>query len=303
MCDEHSLADMRLAEMAARDAISVDRRGFVGASGAAALLVASTGTLAKQMAHHGADAAGGSLAEAMVSITTSEGTADGFFVHPARGRHAAILMWPDIAGLRDAYKAMARRLAGFGFAVLVVNQYYRTAPAPLVNSLLEFMTPDGSAKIKPAMDALTPEAAMSDARAFATWLDAQPQVDTRRGLGTCGYCMGGPLAVRSAAAVPARFKAVASLHGAALVTNADDSPHKLLAGTQARYDFAIARNDDARAPGDKDALKAAAAAAKRPAEISVYPADHGWCTLDAPSYNKVQAERALAQMVALFVRL
>ena len=187
--------------------------------------------------------------------------------------------------------------------MLAINQYYRTAPAPLVNSLLEFMSPDGSAKIKPALDALTPDGAMSDARAFAAWLDAQPSVDAKRGLGTCGYCMGGPLAVRAAAAVPARFRALASLHGAALVTGADDSPHKLLAATQARMLFAIARNDDARAPGDKDALKAAAAAARRPAEITVYPADHGWCTLDAPSYNAAQAERALARMVALFERL
>jgi len=136
-----------------------------------------------------------------------------------------------------------------------------------------------------------------------SWLEGQKAVDKKRKMGTTGYCMGGPYAVRTAAAVPARVAAVATLHGAGLVTDAPDSPHRLLGETKAAFLFAIARNDDARAPADKDALKAAAAAAHRPAEVEVYAADHGWCTIDAPSYNKAEAERAWGRMLSLFSRL
>ena len=232
-----------------------------------------------------------------------DGKADGFFIRPAHGTHPAILMWPDIAGLREAYKVMARRLALAGYAVLVVNHYYRTARAPLLASMAEWMTPAGQARLKPAIAAITPARTLADARAFIGFLDAQPGVARGRGIGTCGYCMGGPYAVRTAAAVPARVAAVATLHGAGLVTDAPDSPHRLLGETKAAFLFAIARNDDARAPADKDALKAAAAAAHRPAEVEVYAADHGWCTIDAPSYNKAEAERAWGRMLSLFSRL
>ena len=282
MCDEFSLSDMQ----------RVSRRGFtaMGAAGAAVL------------AANSAIAAGPALTEKMVQIATPDGHADAFFVHPAHGTHPGILMWPDIAGLRETYKVMARRLAAAGYAVVAVNQYYRSGPAPLLGGLADYFTPAGQAKIKPALDAITPERTARDAAAFVAWLDAQKAVARGRGLGTCGYCIGGGYAVRTAA-VSTRVRAVASLHGAALVTDAPDSPHRLLARSHADYLFAIARNDDARAPGDKDALRAAAAAAHRPAEVEVYAADHGWCTLDAPSYNRAEAERAGARMLALFGKL
>ena len=282
MCDEFSLSDMQ----------RVSRRGFtaMGAAGAAVL------------AANSAIAAGPALTEKMVQIATPDGHADAFFVHPAHGTHPGILMWPDIAGLRETYKVMARRLAAAGYAVVAVNQYYRSGPAPLLGGLADYFTPAGQAKIKPALDAITPERTARDAAAVVAWLDAQKPVARGRGLGTCGYCIGGGYAVRTAA-VSTRVRAVASLHGAALVTDAPDSPHRLLARSHADYLFAIARNDDARAPGDKDALRAAAAAAHRPAEVEVYAADHGWCTLDAPSYNRAEAERAGARMLALFGKL
>ena len=282
MCDEFSLSDMQ----------RVSRRGFtaMGAAGAAVL------------AANSAIAAGPALTEKMVQIATPDGHADAFFVHPAHGTHPGILMWPDIAGLRETYKVMARRLAAAGYAVVAVNQYYRSGPAPLLGGLADYFTPAGQAKIKPALDAITPERTARDAAAFVAWLDAQKAVARGRGLGTCGYCIGGGYAVRTAA-VSTRVRAVASLHGAALVTDAPDSPHRLLARSHADYLFAIARNDDARAPGDQDALRAAAAAAHRPAEVEVYAADHGWCTLDAPSYNRAEAERAGARMLALFGKL
>ena len=290
MCDDFTLA----AEQAALARAGLTRRGFAAASGAAAL-AACAGT--------SGEAANVALSERSVNFTTADGMADGFFVHPAKGKHPGVVMWPDIAGLRDAYKVMARRLAGEGYAVLVINHYYRSSPAPILNSIAEWRTPEGQAKLGPMIALITPAATVRDARACVAFLDAQGAVDKKRGIGSNGYCMGGAYTVRTAAAVPDRVRAAASFHGGGLVGDQPDSPGKLLAATKASYLFAIARNDDARAPGDKDALRAAAAAAGRPAEIEVYAADHGWCTLDAPVYNQAEADRAWARMLALFAKL
>lgn len=286
MCDDLTAIE----EQRALDSRGIDRRGF------AALGAAGLGALAAPLA---AKAPAG-LAERMVTLATPDGQLDAFFVHPAKGKYPAVILWPDIAGLREAYKVMARRLAADGHAVLVLNQYYRSAPAPHFAAVAEWRTPEGQAKLKPMIPLLTPEAIECDAKAAVAWLDAQRAVNTKRGIGSSGYCMGGPFTVRSAHAASDRVRAAASFHGGGLVTDKPDSPHQLLKGTKAGYLFAIARNDDARAPGDKDALRAAAAAASRPAEVEVYPADHGWCTIDAPVFDKVQADRAWARMLALF---
>ena len=288
MCDEFT------APAEALGAARLSRRAF-GLAGTAAALSACTGAVAGQT-----DAA---LAEASVTITTPDGSADALFVHPSSGRHPGIVMWPDIAGIRPANIAMARRLATAGFAVLLVNQYYRSAKAPVLGSFGEWRTPAGQDKLKPMIAALSPAGTARDAAAFVTWLDRQPAVDTARGIGTTGYCMGGPFAVRTAVAAPARVAAAASFHGAALVTDQADSPHALLAQTRARYLLAIARNDDARAPTDKDTLKAAAAVAGRPAEIEVYAADHGWTVPDSPVYDQAEAERAWIRLLALLAAL
>lgn len=252
----------------------------------------------------GAMAAGGSpLTERMVSITTTDGVCDAFFVHPAKGAHPGIVMWPDIAGLRDVKKIMARNLASQGYAVLAVNQYYRAGPAPILKSFSEYMTPEGQAKVAPMRAALTPDAITRDARAFVAFLDTQGAVDKARKIGSNGYCMGGPFTVRTAAAVPARVGAAASLHGAGLVTDAPDSPHRLLAATKARYLFAIARNDAAKQPQQKADLEAAAQAAGRPAEVEIYDADHGWTVADSPAYDPDEADRAWMRMLALFAQL
>ena len=288
MCDDLTALD----EDAALAARGLSRRSF-GAISAAGVLAACAGSESEAKARAG-------LSEGMVAITTPDGTADGFFVRPAKGKHPAIIMWPDIAGLRPAYMEMGRRLASAGYAVLVVNHYYRSAKAPIMATMAEWRTPEGQAKLKPMIAAITPPGVTSDTMAFVAWLDRQAGVERGRGIGTIGYCMTGPFTVRAAAAVPRRIKAAASCHGGGLVTDAPDSPHRLLASTSASYLFAIARNDDARAPGDKDALRAAAKAAGRAAEVEVYNADHGWCTLDAPTYDKGEAERAWARVLALF---
>ena len=286
MCDDLTAIDDDLA-LASK---GLSRRHFAGLS-AAGMLTACTTT-------KGADAA--ATRETAVAITTPDGTADGLFIHPAKGRHPAVIMWPDVAGLREAYRQMATRLAASGYAVLVVNHYYRAAKAPLLASMAEWRSPAGQEKLKPAIATLSPANTVKDAAAFVAWLDKQKAVDTRRKIGTQGYCQTGSFAVRTAAALPGRVGAVASFHGGGLVTQAPDSPHLLLAKTKAAFLIAIAKNDDARAPGDKDALRAAAAAAGKSAEIEVYNADHGWCTLDAPSYDKAEAERAWSRLLVLY---
>ena len=291
MCDDLTAHE----EDAALAANGLNRRQFAAIS-AAGVLAACTGSQSEAKARAG-------LTESNVAITTPDGTTDAFFVRPAKGKHPAVIMWPDVAGLRPAYLEMGRQLASAGYAVLVVNHYYRSAKAPIFGSMAEWRTPEGQAKLKPMMAALSPQTATTDTMAFVAWLDKQPATDRKRGIGTIGYCMTGPYTVRAAAAVPRRIKAAASCHGGGLVTAAPDSPHKLIASTQASYLFAIARNDDTRAPGDKDALKAAAKAAGRPAEVEVYNADHGWCTLDAPTYDKGEAQRAWARVLALFGKL
>lgn len=289
MCDETTLADIERAEAAG----GLSRRSFGAMSAAAALAAYGSEALA----------AGPALKEGFVSIPLDGGMADAFFVHPAKGKHPAVIMWPDIAGLREAKYQMARRLAAAGYAVLAVNQYWRSQKAPVLASFAEWRTPQGQARLQPMIQKISPESVTRDAAGYVAWLDKQAPVDVRRGIGTNGYCMGGPYTVRSAVAAPNRVRAAASFHGGGLVNDRPDSPHKLLGQTRARYLFAIARNDDAKAPGDKDALKAAAAAAKRPAEIEVYQGDHGWTVPDSPSYVAAEADRAFARMLALFAKL
>jgi len=243
------------------------------------------------------------LTEAMVEIATPDGTCEAFFAHPSSGAHPAVLFWPDAVALRDTKKAMVRRLAAQGFAVLAVNQYYRTAPLPVDVSFDTWRSQEGLAGMMPHLMQLSPDNIARDTKAFVAWLDAQDAVDKARGVGTQGYCAGGSLAVRSAAAAADRIGAAASFHGGQLVTDKPDSPHRLLEKTNASFLFAIGRDDDARAPGDKDELRAAADAAGRGAEIEVYAADHSWCVPDAPAYDQAEADRAFARLMVLYAKL
>ena len=284
-----------------------DLDGFAGKSASGGLSrreFAATGALAGLAACTSIDGAGGAsgLTETMVSIPTADGTMDAFFVHPAK-KAPAVILWPDIAGLREVKKQMARRLAGEGYAVLVANPYYRDVPAPQFADFADFMKSGGLEKVTPwRTKATAPEAINRDAKALVAWLDGQRAVDTRRGIGNQGYCMGGPYTVYTAAAVPSRVKGAASFHGGGLVTDKPTSPHLQLQSTTS-YLFAIAQNDDAKQPEAKAALRKAADAAGAQAEIEVYPADHGWCVPDSPVYNAAQAERAWARLLALYAKL
>lgn len=243
------------------------------------------------------------LSEAMVEIATDDGTCEAFFVHPAHGRHPAVIFWPDAIALRDAKKAMARRLAAEGYAVLAVNQYYRTNRLPIGIGFGDFADAERRKAAMALFQTVTPDNVMRDAKAFAAWLDRKGAVDTGRGIGTQGYCMGGAMAIRTAAAVPGRVKAAASFHGGQLATEAPDSPHKLIARTDASFLILPGADDAVNEPHAVDALREAAKAAGRPAEIEVYKANHGWCVPDAPSYDEAEADRAFGRLLALYATL
>lgn len=298
MCDDFTAAaDDRAMSKGAMGDNGHSRRQFTKIGAAAVAVGCASGGISL------AATPPAGLTESTVRVSTPDGAADAFFVHPAGGKHPGVILWPDIGGVRDSFKVMARRLAGDGYAVLVVNQYYRSSPAPVLASFAEWRTPEGKARLQPMIAAITPEGIARDAAAFVAFLDGQAGVDRKRKIGTQGYCMGGPFAVRTAAAAPARIGGAASFHGAGLATDKPDSPHLSLASTQAAYLIAIARNDDERAPADKDKLAEAFAAAKRPAEIEVYAADHGWCVPDSPVYDQGEADRAWARLLALYAKL
>ena len=303
MCDDFTLADD--AEWQAMRHVS--RRGFgLGAAG-----LAAGGALAGCMATSDSNPspapapAGLAIVERAVTIVTPDGTADAFFAYPAKGRHAAVLVWPDILGLRDTFKDKARQLARAGYAALAVNHYYRSAKAPVLPAGASFMDPATRAAVAPMGKALSPATYASDGKAFVAWLDRQAAVDTARKIGTVGHCMTGGATIRTAAASD-RIGVAASMHGGGLVTEAPDSPHKLIGSTRAALLIAIAQNDDAREPATKEALQGACEAAGRAAqtcEIEVYPANHGWTVADSPSYDAAQAERAFQRQLALYAKL
>ena len=248
------------------------------------------------------------IIETDVEIKTPDGTCDAAFIHPKSGSHPGVLIWPDAFGLRPSMRAMGRRIAAEGYSVVVPNPFYRISKAPFTDaSNFNFQNPDDMAKLRPLMASVNaPGNAEKDAAAYVAFLDAQKQVKAKKKIGTQGYCMGGALVVRTAAALPDRIGAGASFHGGGLVTDKPDSPHLLAPKIKARMYFGIAASDDSRQPDAKDKLKDAFAAAKVPAEIEVYPAQHGWCVPDmpvrdgVPIYNKPEAERAWGKLVALY---
>jgi carboxymethylenebutenolidase len=238
-----------------------------------------------------------------VDIKMPAGIADAYFVHPAKGRHPGVLIWPDIFGLRPAFKEMATRLAQSGYAVLVINPFYRTKRAPTSAEHADIDDPATRAALMALHATLNADTNQVDAKAFVDFLDRQAAVDTKRKLGTMGYCMGGPSVMYTAAGVPARIGAGATFHGGGLATDKPDSPHLLIPRMKAQFLIAIAANDDARDPKAKDTLRDAFAKAKLPAEIEVYAGTkHGWCPTDSHVYDHDQAEKAWGRMLALFDR-
>jgi carboxymethylenebutenolidase len=281
----------------------ITRRDFVSMTVAASVAAAATG--ANAMAQQ-------RVVETNVEIKTADGTCDAAFIHPANGAHPAVIIWPDAFGLRPSMRDMAKRLVqDGGYSVLVPNPFYRVAKSPVVEnaSNFNFNDPGQRGKLTPLMGSINAAgAAERDAQAFIAWLDMQPQVDRNKKIGTQGYCMGGPLVVKTAAAVPNRVGAGGSFHGGGLVTANPDSPHLLASKIKARMYFGIATNDDMQQPDAKIKLKESFEAAKVPAEIEVYSqSQHGWCVPDMPKqangqpiYNKADADRAWTKLLALY---
>lgn len=280
MCDEITEAD---------NATHLTRRQL-GASAGAVGMAALLPTSADAKPVKGRD----------VTITTPDGQCDAYFTAPASGKHPGVLMWPDIMGLRPAFRQMADRLAGEGYAVLVVNQFYRSTKSPIVQPGESFDQPAVRDKIMPWRAALTADAVTRGGTTFVAFLEKQKEVDTKRPIGSAGYCMGGPMVLRAAATRADRIGAGATFHGGGLTTKNPDSPHLSIAQSKASYLIAIAENDDKSDPTSKDILRKTFDEAKRPAEIEVYPAQHGWCAIDSQVYNKDQAEKAWARKIELY---
>ncbi len=284
MCEHDDLDEF------ARRSAELTRREF-GVMALGAGILAALPRLASAAETTGAD----------VEIRTPDGTADAYFVHPAKGKHPGVLIWPDIFGLRPAFKEMATRLAESGYSVLVINPFYRTKKAPTAPEHPDFNDPATRQALVELAGTLTPDTAVTDAKAFVAFLDSQPSVDAKRKMGTTGYCMGGPFVFRTAATFPDRIGAGATFHGGGLVTDKPDSPHLLILQMTAHFLIAIAENDDSRQPEAKDVLREAFAKAHLPAEIEVYPGTlHGWCPPDSKVYNHDQAEKAWSRMLVLF---
>ncbi len=239
--------------------------------------------------------------EMEVTIATADGVSDCYFVHPSSGKHPAVLMWPDILGLRPASRAMGKRLAQAGYSVLVVNPFYRIQQAPVIPDGASFADPEIAAIVRPMMASLSEASDVTDARAYLTWLDQQMAVDTSRKIGTIGHCMGGPQVMRTVSNFPERVGAGATFHGVNLATSNPDSPHLDIPNMDAHMLIAIAENDDARDLEVKTTLRNAFAAANIPAEIEVYAGSmHGWTMPDFPVYDQALAERAWSRLLATY---
>jgi len=289
--------DNDTTDFSEQNSSGLSRRDFAGLSVATGIATMAGGARAAV-----------DVVETDVMVKTPDGMCDAAFIHPASGAHPGVIIWADVFGLRPSMRAMARRMAAEGFSVLVPNPYYRTSKAPQIPDASTFDFAKDRAQLTPLTGPLqAPGAAERDAVAYVAFLDSRKEVDKTKKIGTQGYCMGGPLVVKTAAAAPGRIGAGGSFHGGGLVTDKPDSPHLLAPKIKAGMYFAVAGSDDVKAPGDKDTLRKAMADAKVPAEVELYANSiHGWCVSDMPMqngkpiYNKAEADMAWAKLVALY---
>ena len=285
MCTHETEADLD------RVGLPVGRRSFTALAGAGALMAALPARAMAGKPVEGRD----------VEIKTADGTCDAYFVAPAEGKHPAVLVWPDIRGLRPAFRQMADRLAGEGYAVLTINPFYRWQKSPVVDAANDFGDPAIREKLFGYLKQLNKTLVTTDATAHLAFLDAQKEVDTKRRIGTTGYCMGGAMTIYTAALNPNRVGAAASFHGGGVATDKPDSPHLLIPATNAGYLFAIADNDDKEAPNEKVLLADVLKPRPQWHEVEVYAgAMHGWCPPDGRAYSEAAAEKAWGRMLELF---
>jgi carboxymethylenebutenolidase len=288
MCDDRTERDIEKA---------LRRRGLTRREFSATLTTAAIAAMLPPLA--GAS----DIKASEVKVPTPDGEADAYLAHPVQGAHAGVIMWPDIKGIRPAFRMMGERLAKSGYAVLVVNPYYRSVHGDVIKTGEQFSDPAVRERLMPLARSLSPETCVADGGAFIEYLDAHDSVDSGRQLGTAGYCMTGSYTLRLAAAYPGRIGAGASFHGGGLATDKPDSPHLLVPKIDAGFLIAIAENDDEKDPEDKKLLREAFDTAGLSAEIEVYEGTlHGWCPPDGGAYDQQQADRAWSRMLALFER-
>jgi carboxymethylenebutenolidase len=241
------------------------------------------------------------VTERDVSVKTADGSADAALFTPAdKGKWPAVLMWPDILGLRPVFREMGRRLAAQGYVVLVPNPYYRARKAPVVEGPFDFNSKDDMARIRKFREGLTDAMVDRDSAAYVKYLDSRPQTDRRRKMGVQGFCMSGPISFRTAAVRPDRIGAVATFHPGALVTDKPSSPHLLIPKSRAAYLVIIAKNDAEKMPKEKPDLDAAFARAHRPAKVEISSANHGWTVAGSQTYDEKEAERAWAELLPFY---
>lgn len=295
MCDEHTNED--IAKHQKQTGIS--RRIFTASSAAAFVALAACSSVADESSTE--DSTSLDVTEQDVTIKTADGDADCYWVHPAKGAHAAIIMWPDIVGIRPAFRAMGKRLAKSGYSVLVVNPYYRSLKGPALAEGMTIQSEGVWGILRPLAGTLSPETVATDSKAFVSWLDKQSPVDTSKGIGTVGYCMSGPFTLFTAATVPDRIGAVGTFHSGALITDKDTSAHLVIPKIKANVLIATAQNDHEKRPEEQGKLIELFAENDIEADVDVYDgAMHGWVPPDMPSYNKEKSEAAWAQMLTLF---
>lgn len=287
MCTEETIH----AEAEARRAAGLSRRRFnLSLLSAAAIAALPGSAFPKSARGH------------RVEVKTKDGLADGYFACPRKGKHPAIVMWPDFMGLRPTYMRLADKLAQSGYAVLAPNLYYRHAVAPIVEKA-NFDDQIAMGKLRQYAGALTPETIRGDAEAYLAFLERHPSVDVERKFGVFGYCMGGGHAFKTAEVGSERVGAVASFHGD-LVSERPSSAHLSIPKIKAKALIAIAAGDHERDPEEQAKLRDAFASIGASAEIEVYAGtQHGWCTPDMVSlYHAAQAKRAWERLLALFQR-
>jgi carboxymethylenebutenolidase len=239
------------------------------------------------------------MIEKEVDIKTADGVADCDLFYPAEnGKWPAIIMYTDIGGRREVFRDMGKRLAAEGFVVLVPNPFYRLSRAPVYENF-KFGSESTTARMGEVRKYVTPAGAESDAHAIVGYLLDLKQVNGK--IGTVGYCMGGGLAMRTAAAEPGKVQAAASFHGSQLASDAPDSPHTLAPRIKAQMYFGFAIEDRTMPPEAVEKLKSALDSAGVNYEGEVFAgARHGWCVKDHTVYHEHQAEHAWHHMGELF---
>ena len=242
------------------------------------------------------------MARTEVDIETTDGTCRAT-LHTRGGDQArpGVLYYPDAGGVREAFAAMADRLAAQGFAVLLADIYYRTPYAPFDTTTL-FGDPEEFARLTALTRTLTPERADDDAGAYLAALAARPEV-SHPALGTVGYCFGGGMALRAAGRHPHAVAATATFHGGNLAV-ADDpaSPHLVVEHIRGAV-YVAAATDDAAFDGEQEQrLREASDAAGVRVDIETYPAAHGFAVPDNPTHDAAAAQRHQETLTAFLTR-